>query len=251
MENNYCVYCHLNKINGKRYIGITKYGDNPEKRWRYGTGYGNQEKGLGGAIQKYGWHNFDHIILKEHLTLKDALEWEKYYIKEYHTWVQDPKCWGYNITPGGEGYKDPSEETRERMRQISTALWQNEEYRKKNLEGRKKYTWTEEHRKNFSNALKGRTLSEEHKKHLSESRKGIKFTEEHKKHLSENSGQAKKVMCIETGQIFNSCTEAAAAMGLSQGARTHISRVCKGIEQSAGKHPITKEKLHWKYVKGE
>ena len=78
---------------------------------------------MGGAIQKYGWHNFDHIILKEHLTLKDALEWEKYYIKEYHTWVQDPKCWGYNITPGGEGYKDPSEETRERMRQISTALW--------------------------------------------------------------------------------------------------------------------------------
>ena len=234
MENNYCVYCHLNKINGKRYIGITKYGDNPEKRWRYGTGYGNQEKGLGGAIQKYGWHNFDHIILKEHLTLKDALEWEKYYIKEYHTWVQDPKCWGYNITPGGEGYKDPSEETRERMRQISIALWQNEEYRKKNLEGRKKYTWTEEHRKNFSNALKGRTLSEEHKKHL-----------------SENSGQAKKVMCIETGQIFNSCTEAAAAMGLSQGARTHISRVCKGLEQSAGKHPITKEKLHWKYVEGE
>jgi len=27
----------------------------------------------------------------------------------------------------------------------------------------------------------------------------MKFTEEHKKHLSENSGQAKKVMCIETG----------------------------------------------------
>ena len=251
MENNYCVYCHLNKINDKRYIGITKYGDNPEKRWRYGTGYAYQEKGLGGAIQKYGWHNFDHIILKEHLSLEDALEWEKYYIKEYHTWVQDPKCWGYNITPGGEGRTDPSDEVRERMRQNTIALWQDEEYRKKNLEARKKYVWTEEHRRNFSNALKGRTLSEEHKKHLSESRKGIKFTEEHKKHLSENSGQAKKVMCIETGQIFNSCTEAAAAMGLSQGARTHISRVCKGLEQSAGKHPITKEKLHWKYVEGE
>ena len=83
MENNYCVYCHLNKINGKRYIGITKHGDNPEKRWRYGSGYAHQEKGLGGAIQKYGWHNFDHIILKEHLTLEDALRQEKYYIKEY------------------------------------------------------------------------------------------------------------------------------------------------------------------------
>ena len=45
--------------------------------------------------------------------------------------------------------------------------------------------------------------------------------------------------------------EDAEAMGLSKGARTHISRVCKGLEQSAGKHPITKEKLHWKYYEGD
>lgn len=121
----------------------------------------------------------------------------------------------------------------------------------KNLESRKKYAWTEEHRKNFSNALKGRKLSEEHKKHLSESRKGMKFTEKHKQHLSENSGQAKSVICIETGQVFRTITKAAEAMGLSKGARTHISRVCKGLEQSAGKHPITKEKLHWKYYDNE
>lgn len=249
-NNNYCVYCHTNKIDGKKYIGITKYGDNPERRWRYGTGY-NPEKGIGGAIQKYGWDNFTHEILKESLTKEEANYWEKYFIKEYHTWVEDPACWGYNLTPGGDGVSDPSEETREKMRQISTALWQDEEYRKKNFEGRKKYTWTEEHRKNFSNALKGRKLSEEHKKHLSESRKGMKFTEEHKKHLSENSGQAKSVICIETGQVFRTITEAAEAMGLSRGARTHISRVCKGLEQSAGKHPITKEKLHWKYYEGD
>lgn len=250
MENTYCVYCHTNKINGKQYVGITKYGEHPEKRWRYGTGY-SQEKGLGGAIKKYGWENFEHIILKSDLSRDEAIYWEKYYIKELHTWVEDPECNGYNITPGGDGYCDPSEEQREKMRQISTALWQDEEYRKKNLEARKKYVWTEEHRENFRKAITGRKLSEEHKKHLSESRKGMTFTEEHKKHLSENSGQAKKVVCIETGEVFSSCTEAAVAMGLSKNTRCHISRVCQGLEQSAGKHPITKEKLHWKYYEGD
>lgn len=168
-----------------------------------------------------------------------------------HTWLKDSKCNGYNITPGGDGHCNPSEETREKMRQISLALWQDEIYRQKNLEGRKKYTWTEQHRENFRKAITGRKFSEEHKKHLSESRKGMKFSEEHKKHLSENSAHAKKVICIETNEIFNSCTEAALTMGLSKSACTHISRVCKGLEQSAGKHPITKEKLHWKYYEGE
>ena len=39
-ERKWYVYCHTNKINGKKYIGITS--QVPEERWRYGAGYKNQ-----------------------------------------------------------------------------------------------------------------------------------------------------------------------------------------------------------------
>ena len=68
-ENNYTVYMHKNKINGKVYIGITK--QNPEHRWGNGKNY---KKGLrfNNAIQKYGWDNFKHIILYKNLSKGQA-----------------------------------------------------------------------------------------------------------------------------------------------------------------------------------
>lgn len=56
----------------------------------------------------------------------------------------------------------------------------------------------------------------------------------------------KLVCCIETGQIFPSTVEAAKWCGLKS--KSNIRECCVGIGKSAGKHPITGEKLHWKYV---
>ena len=67
--NNYTIYMHKNKINGKVYIGQTC--QNPIKRWDNGRGYETSSR-FYNAILKYGWDNFDHIILYSNLSLEEA-----------------------------------------------------------------------------------------------------------------------------------------------------------------------------------
>ena len=104
---------------GWSYIGLTK--QKVQKRWNYGNGYSaDHHKVFAAAIKKYGWNNFEHIILEDNIdTLEAANEREKYWIAYYHTWVKDTNCMGYNITQGGDGQagRIPSTETREKMRQ--------------------------------------------------------------------------------------------------------------------------------------
>ena len=75
------IYIHKNKINGKIYVGQTSY-KNPNSRWRYGEGYKKSVK-FYNSIKKYGWENFEHLILEECDTLEKANEREKYYIKKF------------------------------------------------------------------------------------------------------------------------------------------------------------------------
>lgn len=87
---------HTNKINNKKYIGITS--DKPSRRWRKdGSGYKKQH--FSNAISKYGWDNFTHEILFAELTEEEALNKEKELIAKYNT--TNP-MFGYNITNGGD-----------------------------------------------------------------------------------------------------------------------------------------------------
>ena len=104
--NNFIVYCHQNKLNNKRYIGITS--KSPQKRWGVdGNGYlkkdcrGNfHQPAFARAILKYGWDQFDHIILFNNLSEQIAKQKEIELISYYQT--RDPQ-FGYNISSGGDG----------------------------------------------------------------------------------------------------------------------------------------------------
>lgn len=104
----YCVYMHVNKTNGKKYVGITS--KKPEYRWgRCGNSY-FQNKHFFNAIQKYGWDGFDHIILANGLTKEEACRWEATLIALYRCNFQE---YGYNGSEGGEmpakGYRHSEE----------------------------------------------------------------------------------------------------------------------------------------------
>lgn len=77
---SYCVYCHTNIKNGKRYIGITS--QKPEQRWQKGRKYSNNLH-FKRAIDECGWDGFLHKILYDNLSLNQAEQKEIELIKKY------------------------------------------------------------------------------------------------------------------------------------------------------------------------
>ena len=101
--DNWKVYCHIFP-NGKKYVGITHR--TVEERWgKQGEGYKGQV--VYDAIQKYGWDNIEHKILKENLNQEQACYYERAYIK---AWGSHTSMNGYNCTWGGEGTSPYNEE---------------------------------------------------------------------------------------------------------------------------------------------
>jgi hypothetical protein len=80
----YCIYCHTNKINNKKYIGLTC--QTPKDRWDSGHGY-RSNRYFWSAIKKYGWHNFSHEILFDGLSQEEAKLKEIELISNYSTHV--------------------------------------------------------------------------------------------------------------------------------------------------------------------
>lgn len=67
----------------------------------------------------------------------------------------------------------------------------------------------------------------------------------HRERQIESKG--KQCMCVETGVVYRSVREAERLTGINY---QTISKVCKGDRgcKTAGKHPVTGEKLHWIFV---
>ena len=109
---SYTVYIHVNKDNGKVYIGQTCQ-SKLNLRWSDGRGYAGSPH-FAAAIKKYGWDGFCHDVLRENLTQEEANYFEQYFIEYFDS--TNPEC-GYNVQLGGRSAGGMSPEGR-----ISLAL---------------------------------------------------------------------------------------------------------------------------------
>lgn len=117
---------------------------------------------------------------------------------------------------------------------------------------------TKERKKKLSESHKGKLAGEKNPMYGRTGEKnpmyGKHHTEETKRKMSkmckdkykgEKNPRARKVICTNTGEIFNYIREGAKKYNV---ANPSISACCKGKRKSAGKHPATGEKLVWRYA---
>lgn len=253
-ENNcYTVYKHTSP-SGKVYIGITAI--DPVKRWKQGYSH---NKYFTMAIKKYGWSNIKSEVLASNLSKEDACEMEILLIKQFKS---NNKNFGYNISSGGESGRlgvVASEDSKEKMRKAKIGKKLSEEHKRKISESGKGRVFSLETREKIRIANTGRKHTEEEKIKMSEKatgrkqseatkdkrRKmmvgennhfyGKKHTETAKSKVSEKN--SKKVVCLETGEVFKSAVFASRCLGLNSSA---VSGSINGKSKSAGG-------FHWKY----
>lgn len=126
-NDNYSIYVHINKINGKMYVGQTC--NKTKKRWNNGNGYKTCSY-FYRAIQKYGWEGFYHEIIASNLTKNEADNFEQLLIKKLD--LNNPDK-GYNLQSGGS-HSVLSEAGRINVRNAAKKRSENVEWRKKQSE---------------------------------------------------------------------------------------------------------------------
>lgn len=165
--NSFKIYMHLNKTNGKVYIGQTNRRCINDRFGKDGKRYYACPM-FGSAIKKYGWDNFSHIILEDNVSADMVDYKERFYISLYHSTDKD---FGYNLASGGSFGKTIPQETRKK---ISNSLKGNipwnigkkhsEETRRKISKIKKGVShpnntiWTDEMRRKQSEKLKGHKM---------------------------------------------------------------------------------------------
>lgn len=178
----YTVYMHINKINDKKYIGITCL--KPEHRWgRNGSGY-KECPIFSSAINKYGWNNFEHVILFDDLTKEEAASKEIELIRQYNT--RDSK-FGYNVSVGG--YSQPGAENPFYGHHHTEAV------KEKVRESNRRRVWTDEAKASIREKLSGG-----------------------------NSPCSKRIYCNELKMEFSSLTEASEYTGASKSKISQVAK---------------------------
>ena len=209
-DRHWCVYIHTNKTNNKKYVGYAKNIDN---RWKEnGNGYlykksdgTYKQRAFAGAINLYGLDGFDHDVIQNNLTEREAKQLEKELIALYKTNCCKYKnpTYGYNMTDGGEGVSGYiySKEARQKISQAQIGRTVSDDIRAKISEALTGRRLSDETKTKIGDANRGKSMPEEQKQKLLEintgrikseeernkisvALKGKQFTEEHKQHIS-------------------------------------------------------------------
>lgn len=208
MSMGYFVYIHINKSNGKKYVGITsqRY---LSGRWHNGEGY-NKQKRFYSAIKHYGWDNFEHIVIRDGLTKEEAETLEQDLIALYRS---NDLRFGYNIENGGRTNK-LSEDQKQHLRDINTGKKASEETKQK---------MSQTHIGMARKWMIGKKHTEETKAKMSSAHSGCK------------NPRAKGVLKYDLNDNFlgrySTLKEAAESIGEKNTSR--ISRCCSGERKKA------------------
>lgn len=242
LDKNQTAYIYKieNLYNGKCYVGQTLR--TPHERYvdhimnlRRGT---HHNPHLQNAWNKYGEDCFTFKVLKK-TTVEFVDENEVYYIQ---------KIGDYNIQSGGEGHKKLSSETKDKLRKISLQKNTTPEFRRLMSEISKKRWEYPEYKKRVSDSIK-RAYEGQHDAVCEKSKKMWEDNTERRVAASKRmSGarnhKAKSVICLTTGERFETITEAGKHYGIKSFLK--ISSCCTGKRQHCGKLPDGTP-LAWKY----
>lgn len=241
------VYLITNRVNGKRYVGITCRGYLERFKEHVNESLNGSSTILHNAIRKYGPNNFDVILLESNIPDEVIEGREKHYISLYNTFYKNNI--GYNMTEGGGGmcgYKH-IEETRKKL---SSSL--------------KGHVFPESRNQKIKFAMTGRDYKPEWRQALSESRKGRFKGSENPFYGKQHTAEAKNAVSLAnskhtvvqidpvTQEIINkfrNCTlagEYVVSAGLAAAKPTtcggRIGEVCR-----RGNSASTAYGFHWKF----
>ena len=197
------IYKITHRDTGKAYIGQSV---DIFKRWKGHSNFAQAKKNwqvIKHALNKHGVAQFTFECSKEDLNDREI-----YWIKHFDT--VSPA--GYNLTSGGGGTLNPSEETRKKLSKAA-----------------KNRIVTDEARAAMSKAASAKIVSDEHKAAISEGMKKVVRTEEHKL----NNAKANYKACVINDVEYESLKHAAEALG------EHRATLARWL---VGKHPWPKKK---------